>query len=67
MYIRFPLQSPGRVLNVWNANTVPLAGDHPVISRFMEGMAPMTLVDIVSELIHNLGWTVKDILCLLGL
>ena len=33
----------------------------------MEGMAPMTLVDIVSELIHNLGWTVKDILCLLGL
>jgi len=27
----------------------------------------MTVVDILSELLHNLGYTVEQILCLIGL
>jgi len=27
----------------------------------------MTVVDILSDLLHNLGYTVEQILCLLGL
>lgn len=42
--IHFPLQSPCRVLNVWNANTVPLAGDHPVIPVFRKEKAPCLLL-----------------------
>ncbi|GAA2239244.1 hypothetical protein GCM10010413_45820 [Promicromonospora sukumoe] len=63
--IHFPLQSPGRVLSVWNANTVPLTGDHPVIPVFRKEKH-MSVVDIVSTLLDSLGITLAQIRVLLG-
>ena len=64
--IQFTLLSPGRVLNVWNANTVPHTGDHPVIP-FSGRNSTMTAVDILSTLLDSLGITLAQLRILLGI